>query len=306
MDARHETAADDPVIVSGLGCEVPEAGQVCDPLPYLKVKKLRKFMGVQDDLAVVAAARALESAGLAGVALGERAGLYLVVGPIPFEKADLDPLLEASVEDGEFSMRRFSTAGFKAVNGLLTFRCLPNMPAFHVSVNFDIQGPYFVSYPGPGQFYLALEQAKIALEEGDIDVALVGGVAHSRNFLSAWHHSRLKPPVHEDSLRDAAGFLVLERGQQLRQRRGMQRGWHFSSSIEYCVHGPERGRGEPRESISFCPKDSRKLSDEAVSEEMGPASLPVLLARAEARQSLVFHSVETRDGFRGSSFWGLS
>ena len=41
-------------------------------------------MGVQDDLAVVAAGQAAASAGL-GNALGERAGLYLSVGYLPFE-----------------------------------------------------------------------------------------------------------------------------------------------------------------------------------------------------------------------------
>ena len=46
-------------------------------------------MGPQEALAVVAAGRALESAGLAGKALGERAGLYLAVGYIPFEAQDL-------------------------------------------------------------------------------------------------------------------------------------------------------------------------------------------------------------------------
>ena len=52
---------------------------------------------------------------------------------------------------------------FAALNPLLTFRCLSNMPAFHVSVNFDVQGPYFVTYPGAGQLYLALEEAVDAL-----------------------------------------------------------------------------------------------------------------------------------------------
>src|SRR5439155_5672677 len=151
--------------------------------------------GVQDDLAVVAAGRALASAGLGGAPLGERAGLYLVVGHVPFESADLDPLLAASTDEGRFSMARFSTAGFRAVNGLLTFRCLPNMPAFHVSTSFDVQGPYFVTYPGPGQFYLALEEALAALAEGEIDLALVGGAADQRNFLVEHHLGRLAHPT---------------------------------------------------------------------------------------------------------------
>src|SRR4051794_35149647 len=210
MDTRPENGSDDPVIVTGCG-HVIVADAPCDPTPFLKAPKLRKYMGVQDDLAVVAAARALQSARLVNYD-PERIGLYLVVGYIPFEQRDLDPLLAASLEDGRISMERFSTAGFRAVNGLLTFRCLPNMPAFHISVNCNIQGPYFVTYPGPGQFYLALEEALFALRENSVDVALVGGVANQRNFLVEYHHSRLDVPIPSDQLRDAAGCIVLERG----------------------------------------------------------------------------------------------
>ena len=91
-------------------------------------------------------------------------------------------------------MRRFATEGYLAPNPLLTFRCLPNMPAFHVSINFDLQGPYLVTYPGAGQLYAALEEARVALETGAIDVALVGGVAHQRNFLVEHHVRRLGRP----------------------------------------------------------------------------------------------------------------
>src|SRR5207253_861874 len=94
----------------------------------------------------------------------------------------------------------------------------PNMPTFHVSVNFDVQGPYFVTYPGPGQFYLALEAACTALAEGEVDVALVGGVAHQRNYLVRYHFSRLELPVAAEDLQDAAGCLVLERAGAARAR----------------------------------------------------------------------------------------
>jgi hypothetical protein len=129
----------------------------------LKSPKARKFMGGQDHLAVGAAGLALASAGLTPHALGPRAGLFLAVGFIPFAGADIDALLAGSLEGGEVSMRRFGTDGFAAVNPLLTFRCLPNMPAYHVSTCFDIQDEYFVTYPGPGQFYLALEEALVRL-----------------------------------------------------------------------------------------------------------------------------------------------
>lgn len=169
-----------------------------DPLPCLRSPKMLKFMGKQDRLAVVAAARAVE--GLAECP--ESTGLYLAVGSIPFELADLEPLARHSVRDGRFCMEAFSTAGLDQVNPLLTFRCLPNMPAFHVSLSLGIRGPSYTTYPGPGQFYQALQEAVWALSAGEVERALVGGVADQDNFLVRTQ----KGPG-----QDAAGFLCLER-----------------------------------------------------------------------------------------------
>ena len=295
------------MIVTGHGHVILAPGDTCDPSPYLKAPKLRKYMGVQDDLAVSAAARALESREAATrsgasdesrvslrVAVSpERIGLYLAVGFIPFEQADLDPLLTASLDDGRFSMDRFSTAGFRAVNGLLTFRCLPNMPAFHVSVNCNIQGPYFVTYPGPGQFYLALEEAVTALRAGTIDVALVVGVAHQRNFLVEYHFGRIDDPVPAEQLRDAAGCIVLERAHLLGP--ALARLARFE--VAYRAHDPfaqtdcefrENFRGFNREVCGY-------LGAAAL-----PARLSFELASSRGRFEHVLHS---RDGYIGQSTW---
>lgn len=319
MDARFSDATDDPLkltdrlIIRGLGHVIRSGATDCDPLPFLKAPKLRKYMGVQDDLAVVTAANALRSAGLLGTPLGERAGLYLVVGYIPFEQSDIDGLLNGSVQDGTFDMRRFSTTGIRAVNGLLTFRCLPNMPAFHISVNFEIQGPYFVTYPGPGQFYIALEQACLALRAGTIDVALVGGVAHQRNFLVESHFQRLPAPVCPEQLCDAAGCLVLEREETARRRMpdaattqedAALPGMLIDFRLAYRAHDPLA------ESPAF---EEQFLGIDAPANNtlgLGPASLPVLLSlqstgpRAEPR--VVEHRLSTRDGLQAQSRWRLT
>src|SRR5215469_4621183 len=179
MDKGSEAPAAHSITISGVGCAM---GMPCSSERYLKTPKNRKFMGKQDHLAVCAAGRALESAGLNSSALGPKAGLFLAVGFIPFERADIDALIAGSVESDRISLRRFGTDGFSAVNPLLTFRCLPNRPAYHVSACFDIQGEYFVTYPGPGQFYLAINEAVDALISGRVRIALVGAVAHQSNF----------------------------------------------------------------------------------------------------------------------------
>lgn len=121
-----------------------------DVRPLLRDRKAIKFMAKQDQMAVHAAIRAVEKAGLEITALGKNAGLYFAVGSIPFEQQPLDVLYEKSIDAGAFSMQRFSSEASTALNPLLTFKCLPNMPVFHVSYNLHIQGPYYVTYPGAG------------------------------------------------------------------------------------------------------------------------------------------------------------
>ncbi len=222
-----------------------EAG--CDPVPWLKVRKQRKFMGLQDELAVVAAGRALEQAGADGSVPPERTGIYLAVGYIPFEVRDMEGLLVGAVAEGRFSMAGFAEGGYREINPLLTFRCLSNMPAYHLSFNFDVQGPYFVTYPGPAQFYAALEEAVAALRAGRIDRALVGGVAHQRNFLVEHHHRRLDPPVPPDRLRDSAAILVLETEARARARGATVRARLVACEAVYDPPDPLEDERAPSE-----------------------------------------------------------
>ena len=292
MDEGPRTEAADSVAFTGLGHVL---GAPCDPRPFLRVRKNRKFMGLQDDLAVVAAGRALESAGLANAALGERAGLYLTVGYIPFERADIDSLMEGSLSNGCLSMKLFSTTGYNAINPLLTFRCLSNMPAFHISVNFDVQGPYFVTYPGIGQFYQAFEQARTALATGEVDIALVGAVAAQRNFLVEHHHARLQPPVRAKALADVAGCLVLETESHARKRGGTVRGHLEKYELAYNPFDPFEQPPEFHEQFD---------SDEYPPGKLGPASLAVALSLKPS--GTLRHEAQTRDGFRVSSQWELA
>jgi hypothetical protein len=266
-------------------------GTPCDPGAYLRVRKNRKFMGVQDELAVAAAGQALLGAGLAGAPLGERAGLYMAVGYIPFEREHTELLLHNSRdEEGRLSMARFSTQAFGALNPLLTFRCLSNMPAFHISVNFDVQGPYFVAYPGAGQLYLALEEAVDALRARRVDVALVCGVAHQRNLLVEHHFARVEPAVPAERLVDAAGCLVLERAGDAGARA---RGRLLDVAIAYTGLHPLEDAIVPQEHVSGAAYPDG---------ELGPASLPVAVSLGLG--GAVRHAVATRDGFRASSTWG--
>jgi 3-oxoacyl-(acyl-carrier-protein) synthase len=287
------------VAVTGAGAVVLRGDErACDPSAFLRAKKSRKYMGLQDDLAVVATGRALASAGL-GASLGERAGLFLAVGYIPFREDDILPVLDASTTDGRFDVRRFGSGGFQRAHPLLTFRCLPNMPAYHVSVSFDVQGPYCVTYPGPAQLYAALEEACAALAEERVDVALVGGVAAQSNFLVRHHFARIDAPVDAARLCDSGAVVVLEREAHARARGAAVRARLASMHVTYAPPDVLREGRACRETVDGVAED----------DELGPARLFVALAGALGTSRTprhVRHVLESRDGVRAESLWVIA
>ena len=164
-------------------------------------------------------------------------------------------------------------------------------------MNLDIQGPYAVSYPGVGQFYMVLEEAMAALESRVVDVALVGAVADQRNFLVEHHFSRITPPSEPERLEDAAAFLVAERRADAAGRGAPLRARLLEYRLDYSAVDPFAGRA-PSECLArdgVCVKGSR---------ELGPASLG--LALAETARGRVTHKARTRDGFIADSTWEVA
>jgi 3-oxoacyl-(acyl-carrier-protein) synthase len=287
------------LVVTGRGECLPgePSSAEAEALPFLKSRKTLKFMGKQDKLAVAAAGKALREAALPAAGTGAGLGIYLAVGYIPFERADIEVLARDSVRDGAFSMDLFSHTALDQINPLLTFRCLPNMPLFHVSLNFGIQGPSFVTYPGAGQFYLALERAAMALRSGKIDHALVGGVADPDNFLVEFHMGR-NPATRAWKARDAAAFLCLERKSTAEARGAAIRLELLSLDIAYRPLDPFAAPPLPEE-ILVSENGSYRADPE--SRHWGPAS-PALLLRQAAGKELSHH-LKTLDGFEARSRW---
>lgn len=282
MDATPRPRAGDSLVATGIGALRPRGGLQGEVLPWLKSRKMRKYMGKQDELAVIATGEALRAAGLQAAPDPARVGVYLCVGYIPFERSDIDALALPSIRDGAFSMELFSTVGIEQVNPLLTFRCLPNMPIFHVSLNFGIRGPYFVTYPGIGQLYLALERAACALRAGEIDQALVGGVADQNNFLVDYHFGRLDGAA--TAREDAAAVICLERRADAERRGARPLAELVGLDIQYRAHDPLDGE---------CAG--------LVEDGLGPASLGFALQGGSSA-----HEARTRDGFTARSEWRLS
>ncbi len=195
--------------------------------PLLKDRKTGKFMAKQDKLALIACHRAVQAAGLQAEALAQRTGIYLSVGPLPFEEPDLDLLHDKSIEGGKFSLRRATDEAFQAMNPLLTFKCLPNMPVFHVSFNLAIRGGYHVAYPGAGQFLTALDLALRDLGRGRFDHAILGAVTDQRNTLTRHHLDRTEPGASARAVDVACAWVItrLDETQGLAKIRGLTLGY---------------------------------------------------------------------------------
>lgn len=297
MDTRAENARYDSVVVTGAGaCVLAPGSDLGDEvLPWLKSRKMRKFMGKQDELAVIAAGRAAHEAGIAAGEPTDRIGIYLAVGYIPFGRNDIELLATHSIDAGAFSMARFSSVGIEQVNPLLTFRCLPNMPIFHVSLNLGVCGPYFVTYPGIGQFYLALERALAALRRGEIDQALVGGVADQNNFLVDFHFAR---HGRGEIRHDAAAVLCLERAPHAASRGVALKAELVAMDLDYYAH-------DPANAPAFEENGRFARHPDAPRPNIGPGSLAGMVHDAvrARRPDELMHSARTADGFVADSRW---
>ncbi len=297
MDAAPAHGDPDPVVLSAVGREVSdEAWAVlaggspapsraayphdCQPTHFLQVRKTIKFMSRQDRLAVAAAGKTLEAAGLAAGDGCAGVGLFLCVGYIPFERDEAESLCALSQADGRFSMEVFTTQAYASINPIRAFTCLPNMPAHHLAVNLGISGEYFLTYPGTPQLYLALQEACHRLREGNVQLALVGGVADQANFLVAHHHEKLRPNA-TVRLADAAGFVLLELESAARRA-----GRPVLCRLEVTEGGVERERNDVAARLEV---------------EFGAADLPLRVAAFVAgSNAALHHNCGARGRFRSS------
>lgn len=300
MDETLNQYPGNTIVISGLGWEtspavwdyllaptnpIPTENLAHDarPLEFLQQKKSLKFMSKQDRLAVSAAGKALLQAKPDRTNLTYNCDLFISVGYIPFEQENAQELTQYAVENGEFSIPAFTSAAYERINPLLAFACLPNMPAHHLAMNFELLGSYFITYPGAAQLYVALQEALARLQEGRISLALVGGTADQTNFL-VQHHFRKCYPDSIVSLADTAAFMVLETEENAQKRniKPLARLVSFSMVPHH-------------ESIPFNNIVHAFLS--------GPAGLPLAIATAINRQEPGFSHEAYDNNIYYHSMW---
>ena len=160
------------------------------PVAFLADRKSVKYMGPCTQMAVLAAGRALDDAGLLGdgaAADREHTALFLATGPIAF---DVEHALSSFGEPAAADLLALRYEGLRRCHPLLPFKMLLNMPLGLVSITFGIKGENFILYPGADQGAFAIAHALHGLRRGRFARALVGGSACSLGLAPVMHLRR--------------------------------------------------------------------------------------------------------------------
>ena len=167
------------------------AGQVVgfDARKILPKSQLRglKVMARTVQLGVCAAELALAHARVDSSTLDpERFGVTYGSGMIATELDDIAYAAEASVncQPGAVSLRSWGEKGIPAIQPLWMLKYLPNMPACHVSIMHNAQGPNNSITESDVASLLALGESYNILRRDGADFFLVGGAESKLNPLS--------------------------------------------------------------------------------------------------------------------------
>lgn len=157
---------------SGFGAEVRNF----DPARHLRDRKYLKVMSRDMQLGVASARLAVEDA---GIALGDidptRLGVEFGAGRMTTHPAELASAVQACQQLAkDFSATRWGEDGLGQIAPLWLLRQLPNMPACHVSIDNNAQGPNNTITSRDASALLALAEAVRIIEAGRADAMIVG------------------------------------------------------------------------------------------------------------------------------------
>lgn len=279
-----------------------------EPKEFIENRKSIKLMSREIQMAVAASRLALRDAGLSTEDYDPtRIGVTLGTGII---NNDLDEIgvgfRNGLDENGSFSMTRFGRDGIRSLFPLWFLKYLPNMPACHISVAYQLRGPNNTITTSSAASTQAIGEACRVIERGDADTMLAGGTDSKLNAMGVSRFELLGLlSKNEDSpekaycpfdkkhdgivLGEGSGILVLE-SLECAKKRGARvyaeiAGYGSSSDFNYDPRDPDDFTGK-RVAIR------RALEDGGVE----PQDVDVLVANGsgipqeDVQESLAVHS----------------
>jgi len=189
-----------------------------DAAERLGGRRMLKYMSDAAVLGCIAAREALLEADALKRFTPERIGLYAATGLAAANVRDVATMIEESIDDqGEFSCQLLGTRGLAATNPLISFKILANMPPCLISIMEGIRGPNLIFTPWEGQAGAAIQEAWLAVRNGEVDCALVGA-ADTASCPSTFVYLRQSGLLKDNEFpASGAAYLVLESGASARR-----------------------------------------------------------------------------------------
>ncbi len=179
-------------------------------------RKATKVMCRDTELAVGAAADAVENAGLTTAATSDdpptippdRVGCHIGAGLISAEVNELAAALVTSrKEDGTFDLAHWGSEGMQNLTPLWLLKYLPNMLACHVTIVHDCQGPSNTITCCEASSGLSIAESRRVILRGDADMCLSGGAEDRINPLALYRQHCTGRLVKSDGTGDVSTLV---------------------------------------------------------------------------------------------------
>ncbi|MBP3958661.1 beta-ketoacyl-[acyl-carrier-protein] synthase family protein [Gemmata sp. G18] len=143
------------------------------------------------ELGVIGAQLGLQNAGIAkGTVPAHRIGIEFASLMGATDLNDMAAASKVSSPDGEtISHALWGSAGLPEITPLWMLKYLPNMPACHATILYDIQGPSNTQIPGDTSGLVALFEAARIIRRNTADVMVVGGSEARINPITLSRHN---------------------------------------------------------------------------------------------------------------------
>jgi len=206
------------------------------PEKFITQRKSLKVMSRDIQLAVAGATLAFNDSNIKDSGFNhERFGTIIGSGVLNYELDELAYSVQNSLdESGQMNMHRFGADGLSSLFPLWLLKYLPNMPACHISILFDLQGINNTITTGASAGLQAVGEAMRIIQRNDADVMIAGGADSKVNPVGLSHFKVLGAlsdpssnqadhrPFDRDSrgfvVGEGAGFLILEELEHAKKR----------------------------------------------------------------------------------------
>ena len=172
-------------LLSESGMPICAGGHVkdFDAKLYVRPRKSLKVMCHEIQMAVAAAAMAVEDAGLTPQSADpDRCGIVFGSELFYGEIEEIRDIYRQCHTDGQFHFERWGERMGTDLFPLFMLKYLPNMAACHIGIAQDARGPNNTIALGEASSLLALIEAIRVIERGHADVMLVGGTGNRLNL----------------------------------------------------------------------------------------------------------------------------